>query len=210
MAQRAMLHEDRQGTAAGEAEQGGTVAVRSVTALAPAWLACAVLPRTRGFTEAAIRLYLSGGLTVVFAALAMGFTLSVTHTFTAQMAESVQAAQTDFFITWSYWGMLLLGFISVLLHLKAATLASNISGANDGAGPAAATVAGAKLAVGAAVVTAFRSSGGAGVGGEIAGLGGGYGVPGAAIGGVRAAGGWATPRMAELARRFAAGRGQGA
>ena len=180
-----MLHENRQGTAAGEAEQGGTVAVRSVTALAPAWLVCAFLPRTRGFTESAIRLYLSGGLTVVFAALAMGFTLSVTHTFTAQMAESVQAAQTDFFITWSYWGMLLLGFISVLLHLKAATLASNISGANDGAG-------------------------GRGVAGKIAGLGGGYGVPGAAIGGGAAAAGWATPRMAELARRFAAGRGQGA
>ena len=99
----------------------------------------------------------------------------------------MKAAEADFFLTWSYWGMLLLGFISVLLHLKAATLASNISGANDGAGPAAATVAG-----------------------KIAGLGGGYGVPGAAIGGGAAAGRWATPRMAELARRFAAGRGKGA
>lgn len=45
----------------------------------------------------------------------------------------------DFFIFY------IVGFVSVLLHLGSKSLASNISGANDGVGPAAATVAAAKL-----------------------------------------------------------------
>ena len=166
----------------------------------------------RGFTEAAIRLYLPGGLTIVFAALAMGFTLAVTHAFVSDLIVAVGVAQGDFFLTWAYWGMLLLGFISVLLHLKAATLASNISGANDGAGPAAATIVGAKLAVAATAATAFRAAGGpasAGfIGGKVGNLTGGYGVPGAVVGAARGATRYVSPRMADMARRLAAGRGQ--
>ena len=166
----------------------------------------------RGFTEAAIRLYLSGGLTIVFAALAMGFTLAVTHNFISDLIVAVDVAQGSFFLTWAYWGMLLLGFISVLLHLKAATLASNISGANDGAGPAAATIVGAKLAVAATAATAFRAAGGpasAGfIGGKVGGVTGGYGVPGAVAGVAAGATRYVSPRMADMARRLAAGRGQ--
>ena len=48
-----------------------------------------------------------------------------------------------------YFGILILGFVSVLFHLKAATLAANISGASDGPGAAAAVVAGGMTALAA-------------------------------------------------------------
>ncbi|MDE0384228.1 MAG: hypothetical protein OXI22_10110, partial [Defluviicoccus sp.] len=106
----------------------------AVTALAPVWLVCAFLPKTRGFTEAAIRLYPSGGLTIVFAATAMGFTLATSHSFTEGLIDATEKHDMGLVFTWAYWAMVLLGFISLLLHLKATTLAANISGANDGAG----------------------------------------------------------------------------
>ena len=191
----------------------------AVTALAPVWVVAAFLPRTRGFTEAAIRIYFSGGLTVVFAALAMGFTLAVTHSYTAELYNTLKEGEGLVIMGWGYWAMLVLGFISVLLHLKAATLASNISGANDGAGPAAATIVAGKLVVGMAAAGAARAAGLGGIGGALGrsgvGRAGGYGVGGlAAYGAGQAARGVGggirqmSPRMADIARRFAAGRGQ--
>src|SRR3546814_20235999 len=47
-----------------------------------------------------------------------------------------------------YFSILLICFISVLFHLKAATLASNISGASDGPGAASAVVAAGMMGVG--------------------------------------------------------------
>jgi len=61
-----------------------------------------------------------------------------------------------------YFYMFVIGFASVLLHLSSKTLASNISGANDGAGPAAAVVAGAKMTLSAGMYGASRPAGGAG------------------------------------------------
>jgi hypothetical protein len=55
--------------------------------------------------------------------------------------------------------MLLLGFVSVLFHLKAATLASNISGASDGPGAAAAVVTGGLAAVAAVKSTTLKTAG---------------------------------------------------
>ena len=52
--------------------------------------------------------------------------------------------------------LFVMGFVSVLLHLKAKTLSSNLSGANDGAGPAAAVVGGAKMALGMGALAASR------------------------------------------------------
>lgn len=66
------------------------------------------------------------------------------------------------FFTEDYWMLFLIGFASVLLHLSAKSLASNISGANDGAGPAAATVAAAKLTLGAGAFAASRVAFGSG------------------------------------------------
>ena len=191
----------------------------AVTALAPLWIAGAFLQRTRGFLESAIRLYLSGGLTVVFASLAMGFTLAVTHQMTEKFAEAVNAGWVVL-TSWGYWSMLVVGFISVLLHLKAATLASNISGANDGAGPAAATVMAGKMAVGMGASFLYRASGargGLGRAGQTA-LGQAYaqgGLPGLTVAGARGGAGLAAAglrgvgsRAAELASRFSAGMGR--
>jgi len=57
--------------------------------------------------------------------------------------------------------MPVIGFISILLHMQSKSLASNLSGANDGAGPAAAVVMGAKMLAGGAMVGGARIMGGA-------------------------------------------------
>ena len=194
----------------------------AVTALAPVWLVSAFFQRTRSFLEAAIRLYISGGLTVVFAAVAMGFTLAVTDSYIQPLFTAVMDGKY-LIMTWGYWAMLVLGFISVLLHLKAATLASNISGANDGAGPAAATVMAGKMTVGLAGAAALRygglrqMAGWAGGGLQDTRTAAGWargGLPGAAIGaagdiaaGAAGAVSGAGSRAADLARRFSQGRG---
>ena len=49
-----------------------------------------------------------------------------------------------------YWALFLIGFISILFHFKAATLASAISGAQDGPGAAAAVVGAGMMMVGLA------------------------------------------------------------
>lgn len=56
--------------------------------------------------------------------------------------------------------LIVIGFLSVLLHLSAKTLASNISGANDGPGPAAAVVMAAKTAAAGGAGVAFKYGGG--------------------------------------------------
>ncbi|MFC1672529.1 hypothetical protein ACFL12_00095 [Pseudomonadota bacterium] len=48
-----------------------------------------------------------------------------------------------------YFKIVIIGFLSILLHIQSKTLASNISGAQDGAGPAAAVVAATKVALAA-------------------------------------------------------------
>ncbi|MEQ9608299.1 MAG: hypothetical protein RLN99_11600, partial [Kiloniellaceae bacterium] len=66
-----------------------------------------------------------------------------------------------------FYGVVLIGFISILFHLKASTLASNLSGASDGPG-AAATVAGLGLAgVGAVKMAGMAAAG------KVGGMGGG-------------------------------------
>lgn len=57
-----------------------------------------------------------------------------------------------------YFMMFIIGFASILLHIQAKGLASNISGASDGAGPAAAVVAGGKALLGAGMMAAHRAS----------------------------------------------------
>ncbi|RCK37260.1 hypothetical protein [Thalassospira xiamenensis] len=57
--------------------------------------------------------------------------------------------------------LIVIGFLSVLLHLSAKTLASNISGANDGPGPAAAVVMAAKTAALGGAGMAMRYGSGA-------------------------------------------------
>lgn len=67
-------------------------------------------------------------------------------------------------VLWSpeFFFLFVIGLASILLHIQAKSLASNISGANDGAGPAAAVVGGGKMALGAAAMMTSRSGFGQG------------------------------------------------
>ncbi len=123
-----------------------------ISALAPMFIACAAFKPTRGFAISAARVLLSGILTVVFAGVAMGFTITIVKLYTAGLPIDVDGNYVGdpgkFVMSAEYFSILLIGFISVLFHLKAATLASNISGASDGPGAASAVVAAGMMGVG--------------------------------------------------------------
>lgn len=102
--------------------------------------------------------------------------------------------------------MFVLGFISILLHLGSKTLASNISGANDGAGPAAAVVMAMKgtaaMGAGVAGAAAFGQGGlGQSLRAGMAGMGGGAFVDHGGLGGGFAA----LRQMASRAESFSTG-----
>src|SRR5216683_1386331 len=147
----------------------GIFKLLAVTAVAPLLIAAAAFKPSRGFAVAGFRIVLGGVLTVIFAAVAMGFTLSVMRFFLDQVpmnADGFTAAIGNWVLGPEYWGMFLLGFVSVLFHLKAATLAANISGASDGPGAAAAVVGAGMTGIaalkGAAMWGAKKGAGGAG------------------------------------------------
>jgi hypothetical protein len=128
----------------------GVFKLLAITAVAPLLVVCAAFQPTRGFAISGARIVLGGIMTVVFAAVAMGFTLSVLDTFIAKMPIGPDGFRVDisqWVLSPEYWAAFILGFVSVLFHLKAATLASNISGASDGPGAAAAVVAGGMSAL---------------------------------------------------------------
>lgn len=130
----------------------GIFKLLAVTALAPIFIVCAAFPSTRSFTYTAGRIVLNGGLTVVFAGVAMGFTLSVLKHYltTVPMSETgMGPGAAAWVFSTNYWHLFLIGFISVLFHLKASTIAANISGSSDGPGAAAVVVGAAMLAAGA-------------------------------------------------------------
>lgn len=129
----------------------GMFKLLAVTAIAPLVIVAAAFKNTQGFAVSAFRVVLNGVLTVIFAAVAMGFTIAIMRNYS--MVEGIPLDPSGNFtssigdITAAdprakgiFWPLFILGFISVLLHLKAATLASNISGASDGPGAAAAVV----------------------------------------------------------------------
>src|SRR5262249_24666125 len=101
---------------------------------------------TRSFTVSAVRVLLGGALTVVFASVAMGFTVAILRYYTEpgiipRNADGTFAMGAGAFVfSPQYLALFILGFISILFHLKAATLAANISGALDTPGAAAAVV----------------------------------------------------------------------
>ncbi len=140
----------------------GVFKLLAITAVAPLLVICTAFQPTRGFAISGARVVLGGILTVVFAAVAMGFTLSVLDTFIAKMPVGPSGFTTDikdWVLSKDYWAAFILGFISVLFHLKAATLASNISGASDGPGAAAAVVAGGMSAFAAVKGLGMKKAG---------------------------------------------------
>jgi hypothetical protein len=140
----------------------GIFKLLAITAVSPLLVAAAAFKPSRGFAVSGFRVVLGGALTVIFAAVAMGFTMHVLRDFIGKIPVSGGGFSQDM-SSWAggkdYWGMILLGFVSVLFHLKAATLASNISGASDGPGAAAAAVTGGLAAVAAVKGAALRTAG---------------------------------------------------
>ena len=158
----------------------------AITATSPLWVAAAFFPFSRPWATAAIRIYFSAAFTILFAAMAMGFTIGVVEMyrleFTCSMrgdaetcgllgfadredlgnssAGFMEGVQLEWLKFGQFWVMLFIGMVSVLLHLKAPTLAANISGANDSAAPAAAVVAGGKMLAGGAIFSSLRGAAG--------------------------------------------------
>jgi len=140
----------------------GIFKLLAVTALAPLLIVCAAFPSSRSFTYAAGRIILNGGLTVVFAGVAMGFTLSVLKHYIATIPMNeggMGAGAVAWVFSKDYWHLFLIGFISILFHLKASTIASSISGSSDGPGAAGVVVGAALLAAGAAKNAGVRGGG---------------------------------------------------
>jgi len=140
----------------------GVFKLLAITSVAPLLIVAAAFPPTRGFATSGLRIVLGGVLTVLFAAVAMGFTLSVLDTFMSKQpmtGGSFTGDTAKWVQSKDYWAAIILGFVSVLFHLKAATLASNISGASDGPGAAAAVVAGGMSAFAAVKGFALKKSG---------------------------------------------------
>ena len=138
----------------------GVFKLLAVTVLAPLAIVAAGFGPTRGFAVSALRISIGGALTVICASVAMGFTVAILRFYTAppiipvDAAGQIKVSAADFVFGPGYLAILLLGFISILFHLKAATLAATISGAIDSAG-AASTV----LGTGMALVSAAKSAG---------------------------------------------------
>lgn len=150
----------------------------ATTMVAPFLMICAFFDPLRQIFITGLRIYASAALTIIFAAMAMGFTLSVSAGYFSEIqclivkeptitlasgktatCSSATIARTDpVILSYEYWSAVLIGFASILLHIKAKTLASNFSGASDGAGPAAAVVAATKLAVGGALAAGLSAA----------------------------------------------------
>ncbi len=121
-----------------------------ISALAPLYIVCAAFPSFRSFTINAGRVVLQGCLTVIFASVAMGFTIEVLKHFMTTVPITEAGAgpgAAAWVFSKEYWNLFLIGFISILFHLKASSIAGTISGA--GGGPGATS-----MVVGAAMITA--------------------------------------------------------
>lgn len=153
--------------------------ILSMGFIAPLLIVFVAFPITRSITWAALRIIFGACLTVIFASGALGFTSAIVNDYINAMGvafvaggsvectglnalSSVRVVVEDILgrppcvRTLEVWSIdflqfYVIGFISILLHLQSKSLASNLSGANDGVGPAAATVAAGKMGVGMAL-----------------------------------------------------------
>jgi len=144
-----------------------------ITAISPLLIMCMAFPALRGYPIAGLKVIANGCFTVIFASVAMGFTLTALDATikTLPLREGTFTLDASAFVfSGDYWTLFVLGFISILFHLKASTVASNLSGSQDGPG-AAAVVTGAAMASAAFVKSTAQKAGGkaAGAGGKAAG-----------------------------------------
>lgn len=139
----------------------GAFKLLGVTALGPVLLVAAAFKPSRGLATSGVKLALGGILTVVFAGIAMGFTLTVLDTQVSNLPMDSEGnytgAASEFIFSKEFFGIFIIGMLSVLFHLKAASMASNLSGAFDGAG-AAATVAGVGSGLGTAAIVKSKAA----------------------------------------------------
>ena len=115
-----------------------------VTAIMPLLMVCLCFEVTRGISTSAGRIALNGALTLIFACIAMGFTIAVFHKFGPLIPVNPEGATdsvSDFVFSKKYWAVVFLGLVSIFFHLKASTYASALSGSIGGPGPAAAVTA---------------------------------------------------------------------
>ncbi len=146
----------------------------AVAAASPILILGLISDKTRGLMGSALKICLTGALTILFACVAMGFTSAALTSLMAEYAvalgqsdanyaasltqstmsmmgfyipsEQAQATQVSGASTFkAYWSMFLVGFVSLLLHLAAPRLAANIGGATDSAVSAAAVVGAGQL-----------------------------------------------------------------
>ena len=110
----------------------------AVNCVMPLLFICFFFEKTRGFVWIGLRIMLGAGLTLVFAGIAMGFTISAVMKYQVDLMVAIVNGGSYIVAQMPYWIMLFIGLMSIILHLKAKTLATNFSGASDGAGPAAA------------------------------------------------------------------------
>jgi hypothetical protein len=142
-----------------------------VISVSPMLMLGLIFEKTRGFFFNGVRLCLSGGLTIVFAAVALGMTSTVISDGIKDFNKT--AGQDAFYGQPYYVELVLMGWVSVALHLLAPRLASNVSGAQDSATGAAAAAAFTQWVVGKSLYGAFRAArGGVGMLAGLAGRGG--------------------------------------
>lgn len=139
----------------------------AVGALAPLLLIAFFFDATKKFTMAGVSMIVLAGVSILTAALAMGFTVAVIHFFSNDFACAigVPACQNPTGgdikkIEKIMPVMLLIGFISLLLHIKSKTIASAFSGVQDSAAPATLVAMGAKMASLGTMGAAFQLMGG--------------------------------------------------
>ncbi|MGQ3026748.1 MAG: hypothetical protein ACT60Q_00435 [Ferrovibrionaceae bacterium] len=141
----------------------------AISAVTPVLVLFLVFDKTRGMFGQSLKVLLTGSFTIVFCAVAMGFTGMVIavaiHELVGLAAAAGSSAAIEIGSASSFWDAtgappaavvldnprepymsmaylktLMIGFISILLHLAAPRIAANIGGATDSAMSAAAVV----------------------------------------------------------------------
>jgi hypothetical protein len=100
----------------------GAFKLLGVTALGPPLIALSAFKATRGFSMSALRIAINGVMTVVFAGVAMGFTLMVLETNISDLPINAQGDFTGdadrFIFSRPFFAILIVGMLSILFHLN--------------------------------------------------------------------------------------------
>lgn len=118
-----------------------------VESLMPLIVIGLIFGTTRGILGSAVKILITGALTVVLASIAMGLTSHIVQIYTPGMVQKlIQSASLS--LVWDlyeYWSLVFIGFMAVILHLLAPRIGANLGGAVDSAASAAAVVAAGQM-----------------------------------------------------------------